>query len=165
MSQNEGMNRRGFLKNAGMTALVGAVGGGTSIATAIAGDAPKTKGVQYDFDEVYNRIGSDCNKWDAQIEKYGKENIEVPMGIADMDFKVAPQITKALMKRIQHENWGYLDMPSSYIESIVYWNKKLHDIDIDPDLLLHSDGVHPALLSSLKAFCPPGSKVMSQAQT
>jgi len=32
------------------------------------------------------------------------------MGIADMDFKVAPSITKALMDRLQHENWGYLDM-------------------------------------------------------
>ena len=125
MPQNEGMNRRGFLKNAGMTALVGAVGGGSSIATAVAGVGTDSKNVKYDFDEVYNRIGSDCNKWDAQIEKYGKENIEVPMGIADMDFKVAPAITKALMKRVQHENWGYLDMPSSYIESIVSWNKDI----------------------------------------
>ena len=32
------------------------------------------------------------------------------MGIADMDFSVAPVITKALMDRMQHENWGYLDM-------------------------------------------------------
>jgi Bifunctional PLP-dependent enzyme with beta-cystathionase and maltose regulon repressor activities len=32
------------------------------------------------------------------------------MGIADMDFRAAPVITKALMERMQHENWGYLDM-------------------------------------------------------
>jgi cystathionine beta-lyase len=165
MSQNEGMNRRSFLKNTGMTALAGAVGGGTSIATALEGGWSDSKDNKYDFDEIYNRVGTDCIKWDAQIEKYGKENIEVPMGIADMDFKVAPAITKALMERVQHENWGYLDMPASYIESIIRWNKRHHAIDIDPDLLVHSDGVHPALLSSLKAFCPPGSKVIVQAPT
>ena len=32
------------------------------------------------------------------------------MGIADMDFRAAPAITKALKERLQHENWGYLDM-------------------------------------------------------
>ena len=165
MPQIEGINRRGFLKSAGMTALVGAVGGGSSVARAVAGERTDSTGVKYDFDEVYNRVGSDCNKWDAQIKKYGKENIEVPMGIADMDFKVAPAVTEALMKRVQHENWGYLDMPDSYIESIVNWNKRQHDIDINPDLIVHSDGVHPALLSTLKAFCPPGSKVIVQGPT
>ena len=165
MLQNEGMNRRRFLKNAAMTALVGAAGGGTSLAIAADGEKNESEDVKYDFDEVYDRVGTDCIKWDAQIEKYGKENIEVPMGIADMDFRVAPAITKALMARVQHENWGYLDMPPAYVESIIRWNKRHHDIDINPDLLLHSDGVHPALLSSLKAFCPPGSKVIVQAPT
>ena len=55
------------------------------------------------------------------------------MGIADMDFKVAPAITKALMERLQHENWGYLDMGGtlgkSMTEHIVGWNKKRYGID------------------------------------
>ena len=34
------------------------------------------------------------------------------MGIADMDFRAAPSITKALKARLEHENWGYLDMPA-----------------------------------------------------
>src|SRR5437899_11205017 len=33
MAQNDGLNRRAFLKNAGLTALAGAVGTGTSLAT------------------------------------------------------------------------------------------------------------------------------------
>ena len=154
MSQNDGLNRRTFLKSAGMTALAGAVGTGASFGTAAAAGLPEPVDATYDFDEIYSRIGSDSVHWDAQIKKYGKENIAVPMGIADMDFRAAPCITRALTKRIQHENWGYMVMPESYIESIVNWNKRRYGLEIKPDMLLHSDSVHPALLSALRAFCP-----------
>ena len=45
MSQNEGLNRRAFLRNAGMTALVGAtVGTGGSVAAAAAYWSAATRG-------------------------------------------------------------------------------------------------------------------------
>lgn len=115
---------------------------------------------KYDFDTPYNRIGTDCIKWDAQIALYGKENIAVGMGVADMDFRTAPAITAALAKRVQHENWGYLNMPRAFPEAILAWNKRRYGIDINPDLLLMSTGVHPSILSALRAFSPPGSKVL-----
>ncbi len=163
MSQNDGLSRRWFLKSAGMTALAGAVGTGASIGTAAGMIPPPAPDSTYDFDEIYSRVGTDSVHWDAQIKKYGKENIEVPMGIADMDFKAAPCITKALMERIQHENWGYMTMPDSYVESIINWNKKRYGLELKPEMLMHSDSVHPALLSALKAFCPPGTKIIVQA--
>lgn len=82
------------------------------------------------------------------------------MGVADMDFKTAPAVTKALRKRIEHEAYGYLYMPESYLESIVNWNKRRYGIEIDPDSIMHCDGVHPGITSSLRAFCPPRSKVL-----
>ena len=39
----------------------------------------------YDFDEIISRRGTDSLKWDV------KEN-ELPMWVADMDFKTAPEI-------------------------------------------------------------------------
>ena len=77
-----------------------------------------------------------------------------------MDFKTAPAVTKALRKRIEHEAYGYLYMPESNLESIVNWNKRRYGIEIDPDSIMHCDGVHPGIISSLRAFCPPGSKVL-----
>jgi cysteine-S-conjugate beta-lyase len=165
MSQSEALNRRAFLRNAGMTALAGAVGAGTSPLAAAAGAALEPANGRYDFDTVYNRVGTDCIKWDQQIRTYGKDNIAVGMGIADMDFRAAPGITRALLERIQHENWGYLDVPRSYIDSIVTWNKRRYGADINPDLLMHAAGVHPALISALRAFSPPGSKVLVQTPT
>ena len=164
MSRNEGSDRRDFLKRAGITALFGGVGTSASAATAAAVAAVATNG-RYDFDTVYNRVGTDCVKWDQQIAKYGKEHIAVGMGIADMDFKVAPAITRALATRIQHENHGYLSMPASHVESLVNWNKRRYGLEIDPRWIMHSPGVHPGLISALRAFSPPGTKVIVQSPT
>ncbi|MCA1586536.1 MAG: PatB family C-S lyase [Acidobacteria bacterium] len=165
MSRNNGLDRRAFLKNAGMTALVGVVSGSPPAVTTAAGSVLGPPVGKYDFDTVYNRVGTHCVKWDQQIRTYGKDNIAVGMGIADMDFKAAPAITKALLERIQHENWGYLDLPGSYAESILNWNKRRYRVEINPDLMMHSTGVHPALISALRAFSPPGSKVLVQSPT
>lgn len=146
-----------------MTALAGAVG--TSNAANDNSVASMPVNGKYDFDEVYDRVGTDCYKWDKQIRLFGRKNIVVPMGIADMDFRTAPVVTKALIERIGHENWGYMEVPPSYKESIVNWNKRRYDVDIDPELLLNATGVNPAILSILRAFSPPGSKVIVQAPT
>ena len=169
MSQNDGLNRRAFLKNAGMTALVGAVGSGTSVATAAAGLAAAASNAKFDFDTPYNRFGTDSTKYDQQARVYGKENIQVGMGIADMDFRAAPSITKALTERLQHENWGYLDMGGpamkAFTEGIVSWNKRRYGVDINPELMVITTGVHPGLIAALKTFSPPGSKVILQTPT
>jgi cysteine-S-conjugate beta-lyase len=166
MSHTDGLNRRAFLQNAGMTALLGAMGTGTSIAgDAAAAILDPPAGGKYDFDTPYSRIGSDCVKWDQQIRTYGKENIAVGMGIADMDFRAAPCISRALAERCQHENWGYLDMPKGYTDAIVAWNKKRYGLDIDPAQIVMTTGVHPGIIAALQTFSPPGSKVLLTTPT
>ncbi len=165
MSQREGLNRRAFLRNAGMTALVGAVGtGGASEAMAAASFAEPPNG-KYDFDTPYSRIGTDSVKYDQQIRMYGKDHITVGMGIADMDFRAAPCITRALGQRCQHENWGYLDIPKTYYEAISSWNKRRYGLDIDPETIVLTTGVHPGLIAALRAFSPPGTKVLLTTPT
>ena len=168
MSLNDGLNRRAFLRNAGMTALVGAVGSGSSVAASAATVALAANG-KFDFDTPYNRFGTDSVKYDQQVRTYGKENIQVGMGIADMDFRAAPSITKALQERIQHENWGYLDMGGpamkAFTDGVVSWNKRRYGVDINPESLVITTGVHPGLIAALRAFSPPGSKVLLQTPT
>jgi cysteine-S-conjugate beta-lyase len=165
MAQREGLNRRAFLRNAGMTALVGAVGtGGASEAMAAASFAEPLNG-KYDFDTPYSRIGTDSVKYDQQIRAYGKDHIAVGMGIADMDFRAAPCITRALAQRCQHENWGYLDIPKTYYEAIASWNKRRYGLDIDPETIVLTTGVHPGLIAALRAFSPPGTKVLLTTPT
>ena len=165
MQQENGLNRRTFLRNAGMTAVLGAVGTRSAFAEEMDVAEPVTTGREvFDFDEVYNRVGTDCTKWDSAIATYGEE-IEVGMGIADMDFRAPPCITKALAERCEHENWGYLRRPASYVRSIVDWNSRRYGLDIDPSTVVLTTGVHPGLIAALHTFSPPGSRVLLTTPT
>jgi cysteine-S-conjugate beta-lyase len=159
MARNHGLSRRAFLRNAGMTAIAGATG--TAVSPRIAGAAPEGAADDvFDFDTPYDRVGTDCIKWDEQMAKFGKENVAVGMGIADMDFKAAPCIGRAVAERCKHENWGYLKMPASFTDAIVAWNKKRYGLEIDPETVVISTGVHPALIAAMETFSPPGSRVL-----
>jgi len=159
MPQPDGLNRRMFLRNAGMTALAGAAGSHASFAASPAGRFAPPPG-KYDFDTPYSRIGTDSNKWDQQIRTFGIPDLVAGMGIADMDFRCAPEITKALADRVQHEVWGYLDMPKAFVDGIVAWNKRRYGVDVNPESVALSNGVHPGLIAAIRTFCPPGSKVL-----
>ncbi len=170
MSQANGLNRRAFLRNAGLTALAGATAGTSTTLIASTPAAPGATHQQptngtFDFDTIYNRIGTDSTKFDQQIGRYGKGSVQVGMGIADIDFKAAPSITNAIAARVQHENWGYLDMDKwtpKMTEAVVSWNKRRYGVTIDPKSVVISNGVHPSIIAVLNTFNPKGSKVLLQ---
>jgi cysteine-S-conjugate beta-lyase len=173
MSQHTGLNRRAFLRNAGITALAGVATGAPGL-TAAAGTVTAAGAIEppadkFDFDTPYSRFGTNCTKYDQQIRNYGKDSIVVGMGIADMDFRAAPSITKAIAERCQHENWGYLDMGGPWVrdhmQTIIDWNKRRYGVDINPDLMVLTAGVHPAIIATLETFSPKGSKVLLQTPT
>ena len=171
MSQTNGLNRRAFLRNAGLTALAGAAAGTHApllAATADTAPAFQASNGTFDFDTVYNRFGTDSTKFDQQINRYGKDSVQVGMGIADIDFRAAPSITNALNARVKHENWGYLDMETwtpRMTEAVVAWNKRRYGVTIDPKTVVLGNGVHPGLIAALKTFSPKGSKVLLQTPT
>src|SRR4051812_26836814 len=165
MSQPNGLNRRAFLRNAGLTALAGASAGTRSplIASSLTAAAQQPSSGTFDFDTVYNRFGTDSTKFDQQIRVYGKDSVQVGMGIADIDFRAAPSITRAINERVKHENWGYLDMGKwtpQLSEAVAAWNKRKYGVTIDPATIVLSNGVHPALVAAIKTFSPKGTKVL-----
>ena len=54
----------------------------------------------YNFDLLSNRRNTNSLKWDV------KEN-ELPMWVADMDFLVFPEITKAIIEAANRGSYGY----------------------------------------------------------
>ena len=75
MSQTNGLNRRAFLRNAGLTALAGAAAGSSAapLLAATAEPATQSAGTTFDFDTVYNRFGTDSTKFAlvALAQTYG----------------------------------------------------------------------------------------------
>jgi cystathionine beta-lyase len=160
-----GHDRRSFLRNAGLSGGVLALGPlAASLASNQASAAPMSGG-KYDFDTPYNRIGFDDIKWDGAIRTEHMSKIVAGMGIADMDFRCYPGITEALRKRIAHESWGYLDMgspgPEAFTQGLIEWNHKRYGITaINNDNLGITTGVHAGIMATLHAYAPQGSKVL-----
>ena len=156
MSNVVGLNRRSFLKGAGMTALAGA-------AAPVLADDDDGQGLfrnsAFDFDKVYNRSGTNCSRWDTPARLYPNGEFKYGMGVATTDFQVAPCITEALAERCKHESWGYMSSKASLQNAIAYWNAERYDLEIDPATIEISAGIYPAMIAALRAFSPPGSKV------
>jgi len=166
MPKNSGLNRRNFIKGAGMTALAGAVGTTSAGNAAAADKKPYLVNGKYDFDTVYDRVGTDCVKWDSQITDFG-DKVKIGMGIADTDFRAAPCIGEAMTERLKHENWGYLSGEgyASFRETVAEWNNDRYSLDVDPGSIVIATGVHPGLVASIKTFSPPMSKVLLMTPT
>ena len=153
-------DRRSFLRQAGMTIATALTAGSVEASPLQSLSGSNAPGTRFDFDTLPNRIGTDSTKWDQQIKLYGRDHVDVGMGIADMDFAPAPCIMRAMMDRIQRDNWGYMTMPDSHVESIVAWNRRRYGLDLDPKTVVHSPAVHPAIIATLRAFSPPGTRVL-----
>lgn len=113
--------------------------------------------MNFNFDKLTERRNSNCYKWDLPAD-----NDILPMWVADMDFEVAPCITNALHQRVDHAVFGYTYVPDSYYQSIVNWFNRRHHWAINPNWILYTTGVIPAMSVTIKALCQPGDKVLIQ---
>lgn len=116
---------------------------------------------KYDFDTPVDRCGTHCMKYDCLNEMFGSDDL-MPMWIADMDFRVCPEITEALEKRLTHQVYGYSSPSSSYWKSIMDWARRRHGLEIDRQELAFVPGVVRGIAYALNFFTRPGDKVVIQ---
>lgn len=117
--------------------------------------------MKYNFDEIIDRTGTSCVKWDLTEKFFGEKDI-LPMWVADMDFKTPDFITRAVKDRANHEIYGYTIRSDSYYHSFIRWVKKLHNWQVEKDWVLFSPGIVPAVNIAVMAYTNPGDKVIVQ---
>ena len=111
--------------------------------------------MKYDFDTPVNRRGTYSLKWDV-------DDGELPMWVADMDFKVAPEIQKAVMERAGHGVFGYSIVPDNWARAYSDWWQKRHGFKINEEWLVFCTGVVPAISSIVRKLTTPAEKVLIQ---
>jgi len=112
--------------------------------------------MRYDFDEVIERRGTGCVKWD-KVEKG-----VIPLWVADMDFATPDFIIDALKKRMDCLVLGYPFIPKNYFPTIAAWVKKLHGWDVNPDHMCYVPGIVKGIALAELAFLSKGDKVIVQ---
>lgn len=117
--------------------------------------------MQWNFDEVLERSGTDSVQYDLRKMLFGREDV-LPMWVADMDFKTPAFIMEAIRKRADHEILGYSIRNEAYHQALMDWVKERHQWEIEKDWILFSPGVVPALSMLVMALTEPGDKVIVQ---
>jgi cystathionine beta-lyase len=115
----------------------------------------------YQFDEIIDRRGTDCLKYDALDKRYGNSDL-MPFWVADMDFRIPDFIHDALKKRCEHPVFGYTFPAEEYTGSIRRWLRELHGWDVRSEWLSYIPGVEKGIALALDYFTRPGDKVIIQ---
>jgi cystathionine beta-lyase len=117
----------------------------------------------YDFETVVDRRKSGSFKWDSISKEMGEGSEDIiPMSVADMELKVAPEITEAIKEKADFGVYGYTGPTESYYEAVMGWMKRRHNWNIKKEWISLSAGVVPAFFTAIRALTHPGDKVIIQ---
>ncbi|UQB69825.1 MalY/PatB family protein [Epilithonimonas zeae] len=112
--------------------------------------------MKYNFDEIIERRGTNSIKWDAA------DRGVLPMWVADMDFKTAPEITEALSTKIAQGIFGYSSIPAEFYDAVINWWKSVHRYPIKKNHILPGPGMIPTLSAILRTFIKSGDTIIIQ---
>jgi len=108
----------------------------------------------YNFDQCPSREGTESVKWDLYPGT-------LPMWVADMDFRIAPEIQEALQKRLDHGVFGYELIPDNYFTVMNQWFAARHGWEgISRENIVPTTGVIAAYSAAIKAMTVPGDNVL-----
>jgi len=110
----------------------------------------------YNFDSCPERKGFGSLKWD----RYEGRDI-LPLWVADMDFRSAPEIVDALQARLDHGVFGYTIAHEAPIEAVLGYLERRHGYVARAGWLNFLPGLVPAINLCCRAFCEPGDSVMT----
>ena len=108
-----------------------------------------------DFDTVISRSDTASLKWD----KYRGTDI-LPFWVADMDFRVAAPIQRALEERLAHPIYGYTLAPDGLSDAVINHLNSEYGWVVDPSWIVWLPGVVTGLAVCCRAFCPDGYQIV-----
>lgn len=115
----------------------------------------------FEFDEAPEGAGFHAQKWEAIPPLY-----EIPiegtisMHVADMDFRAAPCILKALESDVARGFTGYFGDTDAVNAAVTGWMDRKHGYTFDPGALRYTHGVIAAFAAILDAFSEPGDAII-----
>lgn len=111
---------------------------------------------KYDYMGVIDRHNTNSLKWDLFDD-------DLPMWVADMDFKVAPAIQDAISKRANHPVYGYTIVPDELFESYISWWDRRYDLKMSREDMAYSMGVMPSISSMIRCLTDIGDEILIQS--
>ena len=114
------------------------------------------KSMKYDFESAIDRHGTNSLKWDLFDD-------DLPMWVADMDFRVAPKIQEAISRRAEHPVYGYTIVPDELFEAYIDWWDRRYDFKMSREDMAYSIGVMPSISSMIRCLTDVGDEILIQS--
>ena len=116
---------------------------------------------QPDFDEIIDRTGTRCSKWDDMEAAYGvSPEGGLAMWVADMDFRPPHAVQQAVERIAAHGIYGYPGRHQPYLDAIRWWMGERHGWQIDTSWVLTCAGLVNGVAMALDAYTQPGDGVI-----
>jgi len=123
--------------------------------------------MKYDFDRLIDRDSSFSLKWSKQaLQKFFKTDDDdlLSLWVADMDFQCPQPVIDAIKKRANEEIYGYnWHETSTYYDSVIGWMHRKHGWNVDPNWIIYSPGIVPAIYMMIQTFSNIGDKIIIQS--
>jgi cystathionine beta-lyase len=117
-----------------------------------------------DFDEIIDRVGTRCSKWDDMQAHYGVTPQDgISMWVADMDFRPPAAVQRAVEAVADHGIYGYPGKNQPYQDAIRWWMANRHGWEVAPDWILTAAGLVNGTALAVDAFTQPGDRVILMA--
>ena len=117
--------------------------------------------MNYDFDVVIDRLGTNSLKYDFAREKKKPEGL-LPMWVADMDFPAPPEVLADIQRAVSHGIFGYTEPKDDYYEVVSDWYGSRFGYKAARQEIVKTPGVVFVLAQAIRAFTEPGEPVMIQ---
>ena len=117
--------------------------------------------MNYDFDTIINRYGTDSIKYDFSGEK-GYPPDTLPMWVADMDFSMPPEVLEDINRVTAHGIFGYTKPGDDYYSAVINWFASRFAYSAAKEEIIDSPGVIFSLVQVVKALSNVGDAVLVQ---
>ena len=116
---------------------------------------------QPDFDELIERRGTVCNKWDDMGKVFGLTAPDaLAMWVADMDFRAPAPVRAALEQIVASGVYGYPGENRAYLDAIRWWMETRHGWAVAPEAILSVHGLVNGTALAVDAYTAPGDAVV-----
>ncbi|MBO8156728.1 MAG: putative C-S lyase [Bacillaceae bacterium] len=113
------------------------------------------------FQEMIDRTGTRSVKWDLRDQLFKRSDV-LPMWVADMDFYTADAVREAIIKRAEHNLYGYTTTDEKVNEAVQLWLEKRHGWHINSKWITFSPGVVTSLHILVQTLTEEQDQVMIQ---
>ena len=96
------------------------------------------------------------------LEEGVKDPSVLPHSVAEMRFRLMPEISEAMHRAVDVGLFGYQPPDSQYAESVISWMKRRHNWSVHKEWMTQTAGVVVAIGLAIRSFTEPGDGVIIQ---